>query len=214
MGSVQRSERLPQPVAIVAPQTCAYTAVMFASLVAALACAAPLAGTSVVDVHAMSLPPEAAMSSPAANDLAAGDRVLASFADDLESRSLLIDADERQLFTALEVDCHRTAAPLVDWSALVSRADSDTACRQFATSRSGYIAALAHSRTRGAAHRVEGGRIAAAAPSFVPDGHATPPLWPARIALVHSFDGALACAPSAATPPAPPGRRIDRPPRS
>jgi hypothetical protein len=187
---------------------------MFASLVAALACAAPLASAPAVDVHAMSLPPEAAMSSPAARDLAAGDRVLASSADDLESRSLPTAADERQLFTPLEVDCPRTGAPPVDWSALVSRADSGSVCRQLATSRFGYIAALAHARTRGAAHHVDGGRIAAAAPTFVPDGHATPPLWPARIALVHSFDGALACAPSAATPPAPPGRRIDRPPRS
>ncbi len=188
---------------------------MFASLVAALACAAPPASAPAVDVHAMSLPPQDAMSSPAASDLAAGDRVLASFADDLESRSLLPAADERQLFTPLEVDCHHTAAPPVDWSALVSRADSGgSVCRQYPTSQFGYIAAPAHARSRRASHHVDGGRIAAAAPTFVPDGHATPPLWPARIALVHSFDGALACAPSAATPPAPPGRRIDRPPRS
>jgi hypothetical protein len=187
---------------------------MFASLVAALACAAPQASASALDVHAMSLPPEGAMSVPAASDLAAGDVVLASFAGDLESRSLLTATDERPLFTPLEIDCYRTGAPLVDWSALVSRADAERVCRQLPTSRSGYIAAFARARTRGAAHHVDGSRIAAAAPVFAPNGHATPPLWPERIALVHSLVGAPACAPPFATPPSPPGSRIDRPPRS
>jgi hypothetical protein len=212
-------------VVIVAAQTCAYTAGMFASLVAALACAAPAPGApALADAYAMSLPPDAAMAAPAASDLtagvralAAGDRVLASFADDLESRSFLGADDERPLFTPAEVDCLRThsAAPAVDWSALASHADADNSVsRQLGASRSGSIAALTRARTRGGSRRVDGGRIGAAAPVFVPDSHAPPPLRPERLALVYALDGAPACMPTAATPPAPPERRIDRPPRS
>ena len=185
---------------------------MFASVVAALACAVSVP-PSGADATMMSLSPgDGACSSFArasSSDLAA--RSFSSMLDATRSASSMLDA--RELFSPLDVDCSAAApAPSPDWSALASRFD-ETGARCYVVAP-GHTLTFARGRAGGNRHAASAGTIRAAPEVRLADAHPLPLFAPARLALAPSFVMAAARPPHLDTPPTPPGRRIDRPPRS
>jgi hypothetical protein len=96
--------------------------------------------------------------------------------------------------------------------ALVSHVDDGGSC---------YVMLPSHARaamlraSRGHAGRhVAAGAIASAPEPLLPDGHAAPLLWPARLAWAPTFVIATLALPPPESPRSPPGNRIDRPPRA
>jgi hypothetical protein len=120
----------------------------------------------------------------------------------------------RELFSPLDVECAARATATPDCSGLASRLDDTIGSCSVLLPARGRTAVLARGRSRGAAHRVAVGTIGAAPELFLPDAHAPPLLWPARLGLAPSFAVARLHAPPAGAPPATPSRRIDRPPRA
>lgn len=199
----------------------AYTALMLASFVAALACviATPqprasdvTRATARVDGGAMSQPVEAGpLSSPA----------LETADTNTQSEMLDIRMQTASAMTPLEVDCEAPATTsaetlpshsAIDWSALASRFDEGGSC-----------CIIMHGRTRTemlraarghGGQRVAAGALSAAPEPLLPDLHAAQLLWPPRLAFAPTFTVASLAQPAPQAPPAAPTSRIDRPPRA
>jgi hypothetical protein len=123
-----------------------------------------------------------------------------------------------QLFTPLVVEC---ASPGPDcgthpgdtWRELFTRLDEGVGSCVLLPTR-GRIAILARGHGRSGARHVAVGTIASRPDLLVPDTHASPLLWPARLELALALTTASVTLPHQASPPPAPARRIDRPPRA
>lgn len=71
-------------------------------------------------------------------------------------------------------------------------------------------------RARGwlASHGLHAGSVGQAPELWAPDARTTPPLFAGAQSLVHALVASTLVAPPRGTPPSPPSRRIDRPPRA
>jgi hypothetical protein len=115
--------------------------------------------------------------------------------------------------TPLEVDSVMGASARADWSALATHFDEAGSCCFLVPAGHARTAMLRAARGR-AAHHVVAGAISAAPEPLLPDGHGAPILGSARLAMAPPPVVATLALPSPSTPLAPPGSRIDRPPRS
>jgi hypothetical protein len=122
-------------------------------------------------------------------------------------------ADRGALLTPLEVDCVDVTSYRADWSALATRLDDGGSCCLFIPAGQGRTAMLRAPRGRSSRH-VGAGAIGAAPTLLVPESHAPPILWPARLASALTPTVAPLTLPPPAIPSSPTRSRIDRPPRS
>jgi hypothetical protein len=207
---------------IVVATASAYTALMLASFVAALACviatpqprAGDVTNAALVDGGAMSQAVEVGpLSTPETADTVAQS---APEMPDMRTQTAPM--------TPLEIDCEtavtdeaNTPSDIanianIDWSALACRFDDGGSycVIHYGHSRTATLRAV---RGRGA-RRVFADAVSAAPELLLPDFHGAPLLWPPRLAFSPTFTGAPLAQRAPQMPPAAPTSRIDRPPRA